>query len=175
MDDESSAQFGEFGPLPIADSNSELQEKSIKALNALLRTTGEFVLRDERVNDMGVDCSLEVRLSGFMTNFRAQVQLKASAEIKVLKDGSASLSIKASNLNYLLNGVAPIYILYDARGDQFWYTWARDEATRLENSTPNWRDQTWVTIRFTKLANVYHPGNMTESLLSYGILIPHRL
>src|SRR5450631_3765525 len=23
-------------------------------------------------------------------------------------------------------------------------------------------------------ANVYHPGNMTESLLSYGILIPHR-
>jgi hypothetical protein len=25
------------------------------------------------------------------------------------------------------------------------------------------------------MANVYHPGNMTESLLSYGILIPHRL
>jgi hypothetical protein len=33
-------------------------------------------------------------LAGFMTNFRVQVQLKASAEIKVLKDGSASLSIK---------------------------------------------------------------------------------
>lgn len=165
MNYESSAQFG---PLPIADSNSELQEKSIKALNALLKTTGEFVLRDERINDMGVDCSLEVRLSGFMTNFRAQVQLKASAEIKVLKDESASLSIKASNLNYLLNGVAPIYILYDARGDQFWYTWARDEATRLENSTPNWRDQTWVTIRFSKLLSESSLKEVREQIILEG-------
>jgi len=87
MDDEYSAQPGELGPLPIADSNSELQEKSIKALNALLKTTGDLILRDERTDDWGVDCSLEVRLSGFMTNFRAQVQLKASAEVSVLKDG----------------------------------------------------------------------------------------
>jgi len=168
MDDESSKQGCELGPLPIADGNSELQEKSMKALHALFMTTGEFVLRDERVNDMGVDCSLEVRLSGFMTNFRAQVQVKASAEIKVLKDGCASLSIKTSNLNYLLNGVAPIYIFYDAQGDQFWYAWARDEASRLEGSTPNWRDQTWVSIRFTKMLSENSFKEVRERIVSEG-------
>ena len=168
MDDGYSVQPGELGPLPIADSNSELQEKSIKALNALLKTTGDLILRDERTNDWGVDCSLEVRLSGFMTNFRAQVQLKASAEVSVLKDGSVSHSVKVSNLNYLLNGVAPIYILYEASGDRLWYTWARDEATRLLGSTPEWRDQTSVTIRFTKLLSEDALNEVRDQILSEG-------
>jgi hypothetical protein len=171
MDDKSSiSSQDELGPLPVADGNSELQERSMKALHALLRKADDLLLRDERTNDFGVDCSLEVKLSGFMTNLRAQVQLKASNGIHTLKDGSVSLSVKTANLNYLLNGVAPIYILYDAVQDKFWYTWARDEAARLEASTPIWRDQSSVTVKFTKLLSDSSLKDVREQIISEGKL-----
>jgi hypothetical protein len=170
MDDKSSTSHDELGPLPLADGNSELQERSIKALHALLRKTDDLVLRDERTNNFGVDCSLEVRLFGFMTNLRAQVQLKASGGVNALKDGSVSLSVKTANLNYLLNGVVPIYLLYDSIEDKFWYTWARDEATRLETSTPKWRDQASVIIKFTKLLSDSSLRDVREQIISEGKL-----
>lgn len=78
---------------------------------------------------------------GRMTNLRGQVQLKASVRLEGMKDGSISFSIRTANLNYLLNGTAPIYILYDSGKDEFWYAWAQDEARRLAAENPAWRDQ----------------------------------
>ena len=147
------ASFGgsppDLGPLPISDDNAKLQRESIKALNALLKGQDDILFRDERVEDYGVDGSFELKLRGGMTNFRGQVQMKASDHVMPLKDGSISLSVRTANLNYLLNGTAPVYILYDSPKDEFWYVWAQDESRRLETENPAWRSQDWITLKFT--------------------------
>lgn len=63
------------GPLPIVDAGSILQRQSIKALQNLL-PEHEYLFRDERIDDYGVDGSLELLDQGRATNIRAQVQLK---------------------------------------------------------------------------------------------------
>jgi hypothetical protein len=98
----------DLGPLPISDENAALQRESVKALNALLLGQDDVVFRDERIEDYGVDGSFELKLNGRMTNFRGQVQLKASAHAIPNADGTISLSVNTANLNYLLNGTAPL-------------------------------------------------------------------
>ena len=139
----------DLGPLPISDDNAKLQRESIKALNALLKGQDDILFRDERVEDYGVDGSFELKLRGGMTNFRGQVQMKAPDHVMPLIDGSISLSVRTANLNYLLNGTAPVYILYDSPKDEFWYVWAQDESRRLETENPAWRSQDWITLKFT--------------------------
>lgn len=107
-----------------------------------------FVFRDERAEDYGVDGSLELLAQGRATNFRAQVQLKGTARAELNRDGSISLPVSASNLNYLLNGPSPLYILYSVPSDQLLFLWARDEQSRISEENPNWLQQDWVTLRF---------------------------
>jgi hypothetical protein len=59
-------------PLPKADSNSQLERKSIMSFQKML-PTDQFVYRDERADDSGVDGSLEILIDGCSTNMRAQV------------------------------------------------------------------------------------------------------
>jgi hypothetical protein len=99
-------------PLPKADSNSQLERKSIMSFQKML-PTDQFVYRDERADDSGVDGSLEILIDGFSTNMRAQVQLKSSHHKKARLDGIVtSPSIDISNFNYLLNGVLGLYVFY---------------------------------------------------------------
>lgn len=75
--------------LPKADRNSELQELSLSAFRAALPVEN-FVFRDERITDAGVDGSLEVKIDSRYTNLRCQVQLKSTDSEKTNQDGSAS-------------------------------------------------------------------------------------
>src|SRR5262245_48529639 len=98
----------DLGPLPKGDRQDTLQQLSIKAFRNLL-PEDQFLFRDERVDDKGVDGALEVKVDGCFTNCRAQVQLKSTDADPAKKgdfnsDGSYSLSIDKANLNYLLNG-----------------------------------------------------------------------
>jgi hypothetical protein len=160
----------DLGPLPASDDNAALQRESIKALNALLKGQDQIIFRDERTEDYGVDGSFELNLKGRMTNIRSQVQLKASSDCAPNRDGSRSLSIKTTNLNYLLNGPAPMYLLYDAANEQFFYTWARDESRRLEATTPEWRDQSTVTLRFVEQLSQSSLGTLYKRALNEGII-----
>ena len=86
-----------------------------------------------------------------MTNFRAQVQMKGSAHVKVTKTDYIPLQVDtAANLNYLLNGSSPLYILWDAQTNQFWYLWAQEENSRLLRENPAWAQQTSITLEFRK-------------------------
>lgn len=138
----------DLGPLPESDQNAILQDRSLKALNALLEPQEVIKFRDERVDDYGVDGSFELRLHGRMTNFRTQVQLKGTGSVESNKDGSVSFSVRTANLNYLLNGASPIYILFDASRGEFWYVWAQDENRRLETDNSGWKKQETITLRF---------------------------
>ena len=160
----------DLGPLPISDDNAELQRESIKALNALLKGQDDIIFRDERVDDYGVDGSFELKLRGRMTNFRGQVQMKASGQIEPMKNGSFSFSVRTANLNYLLNGTAPVYILYDSGKDEFWYAWAQDESRRLEAENPSWRRQDSITLKFTERFSKEASANVYERVLREGRL-----
>ena len=92
-----------LGPLPKADHNAELQRRSIAVFQASL-APDKFVFRDERIDDAGVDGSLEVLVDGQYTNLRSQVQLKSTDSRDRNADGSVSVPVRVANLNYLLNG-----------------------------------------------------------------------
>src|SRR5580692_4785416 len=145
----------DLGPLPRGDRADTLQELSIKAFRNLL-PEDQFLFRDERINDKGVDGALEVKANGSFTNCRAQVQLKSTdadpASPKAFnKDGSYSETIDTSNLNYLLNGSSPLYVLWISKLDELRFAWAHDEWSQLDTSKPDWKEQGTFTIRFSKV------------------------
>jgi len=138
-----------FGPLPTSDRNDELEEQSLRALlNAF--PTDRFRVRSEPGKDRGADRYLEVKVSGCDTNCRSQLQMKSTGSPSVTLDGSVSLSVQVSNLNYLLNGPSPLYVLWVALDDRLLYAWAHDERRRLDLECPGWMEQDSVTIRFRR-------------------------
>ena len=136
-----------MGPLPRSDRNSELQELSLNLFRSAL-PPDKFVFRDERTNDLGVDGSLELKIRSRGTNLRAQVQLKATESIQSNQDGSISVQVTTANLNYLLNGPSPLYVLALFPSGELRFLWARDERLRLDSVNQNWLRQDYVTIRF---------------------------
>lgn len=158
-----------MGPLPEADRNSEMQRRSIATLMAAL-PADRFVFRDERVEDAGVDGSLELLINSRFTNLRAQVQLKSTASAETNQDGSISLQVRASNLNYLINGQSPLYVLYVAPLNELRFAWARDELQRLDEANPRWAEQGTVTIRFIHIINADTLNDIHERIRRDGQL-----
>lgn len=140
----------DLGPLPESDENSVLQAESFKVLEAAL-PADRFVLRPEPQPDAGVDWCVELRIDGRFTGMRAHVQVKARAQKKANSDGSVSYSADVSNINYLLNGLSPLYVLYLADERELRYAWVRDEVKCIEKVTPDWKHQKTVTLRFSAL------------------------
>jgi hypothetical protein len=136
-----------LGPLPKADRNAELQRRSIAVFQASL-PPDKFVFRNEPADDAGVDGSLEALVDGEYTNLRSQVQLKSTDSDDRNADGSISVQVRVSNLNYLLNGPSPVYVLYVEPWNELRFAWARDERRRLDGANPAWNQQERITIRF---------------------------
>jgi hypothetical protein len=158
----------QLGPLPKSDENARLQRESIKALNGLLAGLDELVFRDERIEDYGVDGSFELNVAGNMTNFRAQVQMKGSAHVKVTKTDYIPLQVDTTNLNYLLNGSSPLYILWNAQTNEFWYLWAQEENRRLFRENPSWTQQASITLEFRKRFTREVVPSVIERILQEG-------
>jgi Domain of unknown function (DUF4365) len=146
-------------PLPKADLNSQLQRKSIARFQAFL-PVDRFVFRDERVDDAGVDGSLEILIDGNYTNMRAQVQLKSQHLKKARQDGVITLPIETSNFNYLLNGSLGLYILYIEETNELFYEWAEEENRRRIEKDSEWENQDNISIplqslNISALDNIY--------------------
>jgi hypothetical protein len=137
-----------LGPLPKGDRADDLQQQSLTAFRAAV-PVDRFLFRDERVDDKGVDVSLELKANGCFTNIRTQVQLKSTDRASTNADGSVSLQVDVSNLNYMLNGPSPLYLLWIAPTNELRYAWAQDEARRLHEQSPDWDQQGKVTLRFS--------------------------
>lgn len=138
-------------PLPKADRNAELQQLSIAAFNSAL-PVDKFVFRYEPIIDAGVDGSLELKINSRYAGLRAQVQLKGTDSNKTNKDGSISVPVKASNLNYLQNGLG-LYVLFVVPRNELRFVWARDERKRLDEINPDWMLQKKISIRFQSILN----------------------
>ena len=141
-----------LGPLPESDRNDEIEDLSLKAFIAAI-PVDRFRVRAEQGKDKGVDRYLEVKVTGHDTNLRSQIQFKGMEKASPNADSSISKSIDVSNLNYLLNGPCPLYILFEVSTGELRYAWARDEAARLQQENSLWMNAGTVTIRFLKILN----------------------
>lgn len=157
----------QLGPLPQSAPEHELERIGLQAFQGFLSDHPYLIPRDERLVDYGVDLSLEVVSDGRPTNCRAQAQLKSSTSPKYNQDGSTSVSITVANLNYLLNGRSPIYILYIKDTEEFRYAWAQDEAQRLGD---RWREQSYVTLRLADKMEPSTLGLIRDRILREGRL-----
>lgn len=142
----------ELDPLPTADAASALQRDSFKALHALL-PSHQYILREERADDYGVDASLEIIVDGRATNMRSHLQIKGRSATTEDKSGAIRVSIRTSNLNYLLNAICPIYVLYRPEANELRYTYARSAWARVESEDPSWRSQKHISIYFSEVLN----------------------
>ncbi|MBE9226444.1 DUF4365 domain-containing protein [Phormidium sp. LEGE 05292] len=138
-------------PLPKADRYSQSQRRSILSFQKVLPAE-LFVFRDERVDDAGVDGSLEILIDGCYTNMRAQVQLKSSQKKNAKQDGIVMLAgIETSNFNYLLNGQLGLYVLYVEETDELFYVWAADENRRRIKMDSDWKSKKEISIPLQEL------------------------
>lgn len=153
--------------LPRADENSALERDSIKKLAHAL-PSDRFVFRDERASDAGVDASIELVSDGFYTNMRAQVQLKATSSPSFNSDGSVSLSIRVSNLNYLRNTLCGVYVLCLSPQDEFRFAWAEDIAAAVGSERLESQDS--VAVRFMRVLD-----NDALDEIQEKVLRTHRL
>lgn len=93
--------MGSFDDLPRRGSNHAIEEKAGAAFQALLAESEHFLLQQADRKDYGTDCQIEVLDRGRPSNVRLHVQLKGS-ERALNADGSLSISVWRTNLNYLI-------------------------------------------------------------------------
>ena len=135
--------------LPAANSKEDLETLSSNKFK-LLFDVARFEIRPETYRDKGIDFSIELKRNGAYTNFRSVIQLKATASISVNSDGSYSLQLQTSNINYLLNsGLPAFYVLYVVPTDTFYYEELGNFIKQLQDNA-DWRIQDTNVLRFSK-------------------------
>lgn len=135
---------------PIRDNNSELAAQAEVAFERAVIEAGQFVVQQRDRRDYGTDFQLEAKHSGGMTNFRVHAQLKGTDKA-TNKDGSISISVDRTNLNYMLSQPDSIYVCYHAPARELFVRSAEDVYRDAEHKSEEWRSQDSLTIRFRAL------------------------
>lgn len=116
---------------------SHLQEKnSIQELGKLL-PNNFFILRAEDGGDYGVDRIIEVIQDGNVTNIRSHIQVKSTGKQSRIS-GFIKYPVPINTLNYLINSLNSIFLVYYEKESQFYWEWAGTIALKkrkLENSS----------------------------------------
>jgi tetratricopeptide (TPR) repeat protein len=109
--------------------------------------SGCFILQASDRKDYGTDCQVEVVAGGQATNVRVHVQLKGT-EQSLNADGSLSISVERTNLNYLLMQPYSFYVCYHLPTDSLRICLANTVLRQYEHDGRVWTDQQSVTISF---------------------------
>ena len=132
---------------PTRDSNSELAAQAEVAFEHAVIAAGHFVVQQRDRHDYGTDFQLDAKHSGGMTNFRVHAQLKGTDKA-ANKDGSISISVTRTNLNYMLSQPSSIYVCFHSRTRELFVRSAEDVFRDAEHEGEEWRSQDSLTIRF---------------------------
>lgn len=136
--------------LPLRSPNEELETISNNRFKPLLDVT-KFEIREENFRDKGIDFHIELKKANHYLNLRFAIQLKATDSNEKNSDGSISLKLHTSNINYLLNNGWPAYyVLYSKAEDSFYYENLNEFAKSLYGKNANWQQQKTHVLRFNK-------------------------
>ncbi len=155
--------------LPLTNPKEELETISRNQLHPIF-TENLFEIRSEDYRDKGIDLTVEIKKNAKYTNFRFLIQLKATDSIEPNKDGSLSLQIRTSNINYLLNGnSSAYYILYFKKQDIFLYEDLNVFIKTLSRKDEDWGKQRSHALRLYKELNENALQDIYQKTLSRGL------
>lgn len=148
-----------FDELPRRDGNHEIEDEAIAAFQMRLTDSGAFILQAQDRKDYGTDCQIEVVADGHATNARVHVQLKGT-ESALNADGSLSVEVRRTNLNYLLMQPYSVYVAYHAPTGSLRIRTAESVARQYEHSGKNWTDQRSLTVSFVEELSIERLGQL---------------
>lgn len=134
--------------LPKRGLNHVTEEKAEAAFQRRLTESGRFILQRADRKDYGIDCEIEVLAQDQATNVRVHVQLKGT-ERPLNADGSLSIEVSRSNLNYLLMHPHSFYAAYHIPTASLRICLAETVLRQYEHGGRNWTQQQSLTVSFT--------------------------
>lgn len=132
---------------PTWDKNSELAAQAEAAFEHAVAEAGDFVVQQRDRRDYGTDFQLAAKLSGGLSNYRVHIQLKGTDKA-VNKDGSISVSVTRTNLNFLLSQPNSAYVCYHAPTKSLLVRLAEAVFRDAERHGAEWRKRDSLTVRF---------------------------
>jgi tetratricopeptide (TPR) repeat protein len=150
-----------FDELPRRDRNHEIEDAAIAAFQMRLAESGAFILQAPDRKDYGTDCQMEVMADGQATNTRVQIQLKGT-ESALNADGSLSVEVRRTNLNYLLMQPYSVYVAYHAPTGSLRIRTAESVARQYVHGGKTWTDQRSLTVSFVEELTVERLGRLAE-------------
>lgn len=136
--------------LPKRHKNHVIESKAEAAFQNLLSTSEDFLLQVSDRKDYGTDCQIEVVDHGCATNVRIHVQLKGTEEAGNV-DGSVSVEIRRSNLNYLLMQPHSFFVCYHVPTNKLLFCYVDAVLQKYDHGGKNWARQQTLTVSFTEL------------------------
>jgi tetratricopeptide (TPR) repeat protein len=150
-----------FDELPGRDRNHEIEDKAIGAFQMRLTESGAFILQASDRKDYGTDCQIEVMADGFATNVRVHVQLKGT-ESALNADGSLSVEVRRTNLNYLLMQPYSVYVGYHVPTGSLRIRATESVARQYEHRGTSWTAQESLTVSFVEELTVERLGQLAD-------------
>ncbi|MFF0950803.1 tetratricopeptide repeat protein [Rhizobium leguminosarum] len=153
--------FMDFDDLPKRGASHETEEKAEAAFQNRLTESGRFVLQRADRKDYGTDCQIEIVNLDQATNVRVHAQLKGT-ERPLNADGSLSIEITRSNLNYLLMQPHSFYAAYHVPTGSLRICHAERVLRQYEHAEKQWAEQRSLTVTFTDELTVERLGRLAE-------------
>lgn len=137
--------------LPGRGPQQDIDAKAISAFRNAISTAGLFQIQVDQL-DSGTDFQLEALDSSGPTNLRVHAQVKGSTPA-ANKDGTVSVSVERTNLNYLLTQPSSIYVCLHLPTDRLMAVYAADVYYEYEARGQDLATQRSITVRFRTLFN----------------------
>jgi tetratricopeptide (TPR) repeat protein len=153
--------------LPQRDAAHDTADAAEAAFRVAIKACKHFVVQREDRNDYGTDVQIEARRGKAMTNIRGHVQLKGTGR-PANANGSVSLSIARTNLNYLLAQADSIYVCYHLPSQRLLVRYADDVYREYEHRGANWTHQETVTVNLTHPFDEGFQRRLNARLLASG-------
>jgi tetratricopeptide (TPR) repeat protein len=139
--------MGDFDEFPGRGRNHEIEDEALAAFTNRIVESGAFVLQSSDRKDYGADCQLEVIGVGGVTNIRIQAQLKGT-EQSLNVDGSVSVEIQRTTLNYLLMQPHSFFACYHLPTKSLRICPVATLLRQYEHSGKQWTRQKTLTVSF---------------------------
>lgn len=139
--------MGTLDDLPKRHKTHDTGQAAEVAFEAAIEEQKLFAGQSRDRSDYGTDVQIEARRDDAMTNFRAHVQLKGT-ETAANADGSVSVSVERTNLNYLLGQPHSCFVCYHLPTKRLLVRAASDVHRDYEHRGTEWSEQEEITVRF---------------------------
>lgn len=133
---------------PQKSSTHDLDDEAVFEFEKAINAKRLFQIQAKDKKDYGVDVQIEAfKSTSSVTNIRVHIQVKGT-EKEENNDGSVSVSLKRTNLNYLLNNPNSLYICYHKPSSRLLVRYALDVFREYERNHQDWNNQDNITVRF---------------------------